>query len=86
MKITSQLDACVDSYVPPMPELSLLRGVLEQAINDFQLPKNGYHGKKIAKEARKWFESTESANAFSFEGACLYLHLSPEAVRKQLGL
>ena len=68
------------------PECNLLAAVLECAIHDYRTMASipGVRAKRVANAAREWLESEEMDWATSFRSICEVLHLSPEAVRKQV--
>ena len=66
--------------------ISLMRAVLEDAINCFQKQfiTSGKRALRLAQEAEEWFSSDDTWWSFSFVSICSVLGLDPEYIR--LGL
>lgn len=68
------------------PEITLMRAVLEDAVNCFrnQFYSTGRRQQRLAREAEEWLFSDESRWPFSFLHICSVLGLDPQYIR--LGL
>ncbi|MEW6296715.1 MAG: hypothetical protein AB1671_03115 [Thermodesulfobacteriota bacterium] len=68
------------------PEVTLMRAVLEDAINCFrnQFYTKGRRQQRLAREAEEWFFSDESRWPFSFLHICSVLGLDPQYIRMGL--
>ncbi len=64
----------------PIPEKSLLRAVLQNAISDMN--REG----EFSKKARDFFLSRDDDYIFSFQAICSYLHINPDKVLLVVGL
>ena len=67
-------------------ERRLIVAVLEDAINCFQknLFATDNRGRRLFREAEKWFVSTDRELPFAFENICEFLSLDAEYIRKGL--
>lgn len=64
----------------PIPEKSLLRAVLQNAISDMK--REG----ELSRRARDFFLNAEEDYIFSFQAICSYLHIDPNRVLVVVGL
>jgi hypothetical protein len=64
----------------PVPEKSLLRAILLNAINDMN--REDEHARK----ARAYFLSREDDYIFSFQAVCSYLNINPKNILVLVGL
>jgi hypothetical protein len=64
----------------PVPEKSLLRAILLNAINDMN--REDEHARK----ARAYFLSREDDYIFSFQAVCSYLNINPKSILVLVGL
>jgi len=61
------------------PAKAFAAAVLDGARDDLT------RGRRVAGEAREWFEESAPTRACSFEWCCEILGLDPDAVRQQIG-
>lgn len=64
----------------PIPEKSLLRAVLQNAISDMNREGEFY------RKARDFFLNRDDDYIFSFQAICSYLHINPDKVLVVVGL
>jgi len=69
-----------------VPEMALLRGILEQALIDLRQHRDARYGwnRHVYFDAYHWIASRDRSHAFAFENVCEALDLSARAVRKRL--
>lgn len=68
------------------PEVSLMRAVLEDAVNCFQyrFQATGRRNQRLAQEAEAWFFNNGKEGPFTFLNICTVLGLDPQYIRMGL--
>lgn len=84
--LQEEVDVAARSSAQAPSEAALMRAVLEDALECFQMKFDIERplAKRKAREAEEWFFNDDSSELFSFVSVCSVLGLGPECIRQRL--